>query len=110
MLLVGWKEPFTRARLGKRGVSIGHAGLLRLPAQPAIKADIFAGRRRGHEHFVEMLLDQAVPAHVGTDEGRIDVDHITDGQLGLEAGGDRSLEDLAEPIGPQRRRILVRLE
>ena len=109
MLLVGWKEPFTRARLGKRGVSIGHAGLLRLPAQPAIKADIFAGRRRGHEHFVEMLLDQAVPAHVGTDKGRIDVDHITDGQASRQAVTVR-WKIWRNRSGPQRCRILVRLE
>src|SRR5262249_54900908 len=46
----------------------------------------------------DMTLNQAIPADMAADERRIDVYHFGRGNLCLQAGCDRALEDLSESI------------
>ena len=51
------------------------------------------------EHLVDVPFDETVPTHVGADERSIDVDDLGGGDLRLETGLDRPLEDLTEALG-----------
>jgi hypothetical protein len=45
-----------------------------------------------------MTVDKALPAHVGTDEGSVNVHDLAGCDVGLQTRLNRALEYLAEPI------------
>jgi hypothetical protein len=50
------------------------------------------------EHLYYMTLDKALPAHVGMDDGSVNVYDLAGRDLGLQTRLNRALEYLAEPI------------
>jgi hypothetical protein len=80
-------------------VGIGRADLLVLTALAAFSLglQILLGLVLA-QHVLNVTLDQAAPAHIGADQRGIDVHNLSRGDLRLQAGLDRTLEDSPEPL------------
>jgi hypothetical protein len=95
-------------------IGVGRADFLVLAALPTFSLDLYF--RLGldlvlSQHILHVPIDEAPPAHIGADQRGIDVHHFGCGDVRLQAGVDRALEDFAEPLfAPARWRTRVRLE
>jgi hypothetical protein len=65
---------------GHRCIGIGHTDLLGLAALPILLFDLGVILV---EHLYYMTLDKALPAHIGTNEGSVNVHDLAGRDLGL---------------------------
>ena len=99
VLLVAGLKPPVLCRGRHARVRIGPAHLPGLAApptslRPGLNLPINGVRRH---HIIRMTLDKALPAGIGAYEGGIDVHYLGRGDLRIQTGRDRTLENPPEP-------------
>src|SRR5262249_48206220 len=98
LLVARIQSPVARIR-GHCCIGIGRAKLLVLSTLPAFSLDLrsLLGLVLA-QHILHVPLREAIPAHIGTDERGDDMHNLGRGDLRRQAGLNRALEDLADPI------------
>ena len=98
LLVARLQSPVARIR-GHCCIRIGRTKLLVFSALPAFSLDLrsLVGLVLA-QHIFHVPLGEAIPAPIGTNERGVDMHNLGPGDLRRQAGLNRALEDLAEPL------------